>query len=140
MEFDESQLENTGWRLFISFFKEFYSHEFPEFYKKYKDEIIEYVLLNNKDIFKEEDVLAENLCHQCGTCCRELQCNYLDQETNLCTIHDNPESKVCSIYPWDSDVGFILNLNCGYQKDYCFRFLNNYFNMAKQLKEEQYEE
>lgn len=132
-KFDASKLEDSGWRLFISYFKEFYHYEFEELSNEYKDRVIEHILINNKDIFSREDVLKENLCSKCGLCCRELVCPHLDTETNLCTIHDNPESPICKIYPWDDDTGFILTLNCGYQKKYCHKFFDQYFTMALKL-------
>lgn len=122
--FDESKLENSGWRLALKYYKDFYHLEFPELSNEWKDEMIEYVLMNNVDVFTRDEVLSKNYCVKCGLCCRELQCHYLDRDTNLCTIHDNPESPICKEYPWDNDVGFVLTINCGYQK----RFLHQYFN------------
>lgn len=135
-EYDSSKLENSGWRLFIQYFKDFYHLEFEELSNQYKDEVIEHILINNKDIFSKDDVLKENLCVKCGICCKELLCPYLDIKTNLCTIHDNPESKVCKEYPWSDDVGFALTLNCGYQKRYVHQFLDNYFETAIKLMRE----
>lgn len=135
-EYDTSKLEDSGWRLFIKYFKDFYHFEFEELSDEYKNEVIEYILINNKDVFSKEDVLKENLCVKCGTCCRELLCPYLDNDTNLCTIHDNQEAKVCGTYPWDDETGFILTLNCGYQKKYVHQFLDNYFNIALKLMRE----
>lgn len=129
-EYYTSNLEESGWRLFVNYFKEFYHLEFEELSNQYKDEVIEEVLVNNSKYFNREDVLKENLCSKCGMCCRELLCPHLDQETNLCTIHDNPESPICSIYPWDDDTGFILTLNCGYQKKYCHQFFDKFFETA----------
>ena len=135
-EYDASKLENSGWRLFLQYFKDFYHLEFEELSNNYKDEVIEHILINNKDIFSKDDVLKENLCVKCGICCKELLCPYLDIKTNLCTIHDNPESKVCKEYPWSDDVGFALTLNCGYQKRYVHQFLDNYFETAIKLMRE----
>lgn len=133
-EYDSSKLENSGWRLFIDYFKEFYHFEFEELSNDYKDEAIEYILLNHKDIFQREDVLRENLCTKCGLCCKELRCPHHDSSTNLCTKHDNQESIVCSTYPWDDDIGFILTLNCGYQKKYVHKFLDAYFTKAIEMR------
>ena len=138
-EFDTSKLEKTGWRAFLSWTKEYYHHEFKQLDNKYKDSIIEEVLMNTSYYFSREDVLAENLCSKCGLCCRELHCVYHDYETHLCTRHDNQESKVCGIYPWDDDIGFILTLNCGYQKKYVIKFFNNFFTMVLKMKEGQNE-
>lgn len=135
MTYDTSKLENSGWRLFIKFFQDYYHFEFEELSNKYKDDVIEEVLKNNKKYFTREDVLKKNLCAKCGLCCKELQCPYLDLSTNLCTIHDNPESPVCSTYPWDDDIGFILTLNCGYQKKYCMQFFDNYFAMVLKMRD-----
>ena len=134
-EYYTSNLEESGWRLFVNYFKEFYHLEFEELSNQYKDKVIEEILVNNSKYFNREDVLKENLCSKCGMCCRELLCPYLDDETNLCTIHDNPESPVCSIYPWDDDIGFILTLNCGYQKKYCHQFFDKYFTTVLSMRE-----
>lgn len=131
-EFDE-KFENSGWRLFLRYFQDFYTYEFEELSKEYKDEVIEYVLMNNSEVFNRADVLKENLCVKCGRCCRELDCPYLDDKTNLCTIHDNPEAKVCKEYPWDDEIGFALTLNCGYQKRFVKKYLDNYFTTAIKL-------
>lgn len=135
MEFDESKLENSGWRLALQYYKDFYHLEYPELSDEWKDDAIEFILLNNKDVFSREDVLKENLCTKCGLCCKELQCPYLDITTNLCTIHDNPESKVCSEYPWDDDIGFVLTINCGYQKRFIHQFLNIFFETKIKMGE-----
>lgn len=135
MDYDSTKLENSGWRLFIDYFKQFYHFEFEELPNDFKDESIEYILTNQTDVFDKEDVLKENLCSKCGLCCRELQCPYLDESTNLCTIHDNPESPICSIYPWDDTTGFILTLNCGYQKKYVHQFLDRYFTMVLKMRD-----
>lgn len=134
-EFDTSKLEKTGWRAFISFMKEYYHHEFKELDNDYKDKMIEEVLINNKDFFNREDVLSENLCTKCGLCCREIGCVYHDRKTNLCTRHNNQESKVCSTYPWDDDVGFILSLNCGYQKRYVIGFFDRFFKTVVNMRD-----
>ncbi len=133
-EYDSSKLEETGWRLFVSYFQEYYHYEFEELSDSYKDEVIRDVLVNNQRYFTREDVLKENLCVKCGTCCKELLCPHLDTTTNLCTIHDDPESPVCSSYPWDDEVGFILTLNCGYQKKYCHQFFDNFFTMVLEMR------
>ena len=135
MTYDSTKLENSGWRLFIDYFKQFYHFEFEELSNEFKDESIEYILTNQTDVFDRADVLKENLCSKCGLCCRELQCPYLDNETNLCTIHDNPESPICSIYPWDDTTGFILTLNCGYQKKYVHQFLDRYFTTVLKMRD-----
>lgn len=133
-EFDTSALENTGWRAFIKWFKEWYSFEFTELPKEFKDDAIDLVLNNTHSIFTRKDVLAENLCTKCGICCEEIHCVYYNQETHLCTRHDNQESEICKIYPWDDDVGFILTLNCGYQKQFFLNYFDKLFTKAIQMR------
>ena len=125
---------DTGWRAFISWVKEWYHYEFPELSNEYKDEVIDYVLKNNEKVFTKQMVLSENLCDKCGRCCEEILCPYYDKETHLCTRHDNQESKVCYLYPWDDEVGFILTLNCGYQKNFVLKYFNDFFKRAIEMR------
>lgn len=122
-----------GWRLFIQYMKEHYHHEFNELSNEYKDNVIDEILLNNAKYFDGEHVLAENLCHKCGLCCREIGCPYL--KGNLCSRHNNQEAEVCRTYPWDDEVGFILTLNCGYQIDYVIKFFDIFFKKAIEMME-----
>lgn len=132
-DFDTSKLENTGWRAFIKWFKEWYSFEFMELSQDFKNQSIDLVLHNTHNIFTTEDVLAENLCTKCGLCCEEIGCIYYDKETHLCTRHDNQISEVCGLYPWDEDIGFILTLNCGYQKKFFINYFDSLFKKAIEM-------
>lgn len=134
-DFDTSKLENTGWRAFIKWIKEWYRFEFTELPVEYKNQAIDLVLHNTENVFTREDVLAENLCVKCGLCCEEIGCIHHDKETHLCTRHDNQESDVCKLYPWDDDVGFILTLNCGYQKKFFIKYFDKLFTKALEMRE-----
>ena len=96
-----------------------------------KDEITE---SNNAKVFRREDVLRENLCDCCGRCCKEIGCPDWDSQTKLCTKHNNQNSKICSDYPWDDEVGMIFTLNCGYQRRYVKQFLDKYFTKAIEMR------
>lgn len=128
-------LENTGWRLFLSEMQEWYHHEFPQLSNEWKDKAIEYIILNNASIFQKEDVLKENLCNCCGRCCQEIGCPDWDSVTKLCTKHDNQNSIICSLYPWDDEVGMIFTLNCAFERRYIKGFLDNFFTKAVQMRE-----
>lgn len=134
MVLDTSKLEHTGWRAFISWVKEWYHYEFTELSNEYKDNAIEYILRNNADIFTKEMVLAENLCEKCGRCCEEIGCPHYHQDIHLCSRHNNQESEICRLYPWDNDVGFILTLNCGYQKKFVLKYFDIFFQKAIDMR------
>lgn len=129
-EFDASKFEETGWRAFIKWMKDWYRFEFTELPLEFKFKSIDLVLKDTANMFTKEQVLAENLCTKCGLCCEEIKCPYHDKETHLCTRHDNQVSEVCSLYPWDDDVGFILTLNCGYQKKFFIKYFDKLFTKA----------
>lgn len=133
MDFDESKLQNSGWRLFLSEMQQWYKYEFMELSEDWKNETIEYVIKNNVKIFNREDVLKENLCTCCGLCCKEIGCTDWDPKTKLCTVHNNQNSKICSDYPWDDDVGFVFTLNCGYQRQYIKKYLDELFTKAVKM-------
>lgn len=133
MDFDESKLQNSGWRLFLSEMQQWYKYEFMELSEDWKNETIEYVIKNNVKIFNREDVLKENLCTCCGLCCKEIGCADWDPKTKLCTVHNNQNSKICSDYPWDDDVGFVFTLNCGYQRQYIKKYLDELFTKAVKM-------
>lgn len=131
-EIDLSKMEKTGWRFFRKQMVEYYTYEFKELPIEYKEKAIDYVIENNAQIFTREFVLAENLCHRCGLCCKEIGCPDLDRETNLCTKHNNQNTEMCYEYPW-SEVGLVLTYNCGYQRDIFIRYMDMYFKKSIEL-------
>lgn len=132
MEFDESKLKNTGWRLFRDQMKEWYSFEFKELTEQFKNTSIDYVIENNAEIFTRDFVLAENLCHKCGLCCLAIGCPDFNKETKLCTKHNNQNTMMCHEYPW-SDVGLVFDYNCGYQREIFKRYMDLYFTKAIEM-------
>lgn len=138
-EIDLSKMEKTGWRFFRKQMVEYYTYEFKELPIEYKEKAIDYVIENNAQIFTREFVLAENLCHRCGLCCKEIGCPDLDRETNLCTKHNNQNTEMCYEYPW-SDVGLVLTYNCGYQRDIFIRYMDMYFKKSIELMRSKNEE
>ena len=138
-EIDLSKMEKTGWRFFRKQMIEYYTYEFKELPIEYKEKAIDYVIENNAQIFTREFVLAENLCHRCGLCCKEIGCPDLDRETNLCTKHNNQNTEMCYEYPW-SDVGLVLTYNCGYQRDIFIRYMDMYFKKSIELMRSKDEE
>ena len=130
------KLEKTGTRATVSFFKEYYMHEFPQLSKEFKDDSIEYIIYNNVNIFTKEQVMNFDGCNQCGTCCRELHCEYHDNETNLCTRHDNQLMDLCRTYPWGGDEYGIypVLLNCKYTTRLFKNFFDKYFQKAVEMQ------
>lgn len=134
--------ENSGWRLFLSWMQEYFIYEFPEFSVNYKNKTIEKILLNNQKFVTKEEVIKENLCISCGQCCIQQQCNYYNEETHLCSIHNSEDyPDLCKEYPWGSDeLGFqSLTINCAYQKIFWINWFTEYFQAALKLKEPQKE-
>lgn len=115
--------------IFIDWFKEYYTYEFTELDKSFKDEQIEEVLLNNSKYITKEMVINHDGCVKCGICCSNQHCNYYDSNTKLCTIHDNPIHELCKTYPWTGeDLGIApLTLNCEYQVSFFVWYLDNFF-------------
>ena len=132
MTYDVSKLENTGWRLFRDQMKEWYSFEFKELSKEYKDAAIDYVIENNAKIFTREFVLSENLYFKCGICCTQIGCIDFNKETKLCTKHNNQNTVMCHEYPW-SEVGLVFDYNCGYQREIFKKYMNMYFTKAIEM-------
>ena len=109
------KLKDTGTQATISFFQEYYMHEFPELSKKFKDYSIEYIIKNNAQIFTKEYVMAYDGCVQCGLCCRDFKCPHHNPKTNLCTRHDDQIMDLCRTYPWSGDLGiYPVLINCRY--------------------------
>lgn len=128
--------DDTGWRAFISFIQEYFSFEFMDLDKQYKNKIIEEVLLNNQEYITKEDVMAEDLCDRCGECCRTLHCPHFDYDTNLCPRHDNQLMNLCREYPWGGEFGIQpLTLNCRYQTRFFIKWFTLYFEKAMEIKE-----
>lgn len=134
-DFDTSKFQETGWRAFIKWMKDWYKFEYTDLPIEFKYETIDYVLHNMTEVLSREDVLAKNYCTKCGLCCEEIGCPHYDKETHLCTRHDNQESNVCRLYPWDDEVGFVLTLNCGYQKYFFLNYFDRLFDVARKMRE-----
>lgn len=132
------KLEKTGTRATISFFKEYYMHEFPELSQEFKNESIEYIIYNNQKIFSRQAVIDFDGCTQCGLCCRELHCEYHNDETNLCTRHDNQIMDLCRSYPWGSEEYGIypVRLDCKYAINLFKNYFDKYFTKAIVMQEE----
>lgn len=128
--------EDEGWRLFVNFIQEYFSFEYPELPKKYKDEIIKEVLLNNSKYITAEDVMSEDFCDKCGKCCRDIHCPYFDYETNLCPRHDNQLMDLCRTYPYSGEFGIQpLTLSCRYQSRFFINLFDKMFAKVIELKE-----
>lgn len=121
--------EDSGWRLFVSFVQEYFSFEFPELSKEYKNKVIKNILVNNQNYITKEEVMSnQDLCSKCGRCCETLHCPYFDEDQSLCSRHDNQLMDICREYPWSGDFGIQpLTLNCGYQKKFFLQWFYNYF-------------
>ena len=74
-------------------------------------------------------VLENDYCSKCGKCCINQGCSYIDLETKLCTIHDNPIDELCKTYPWTGeDLGIApLSIECTYQKTFFIIYFNGFF-------------
>lgn len=120
---------STSLQIFIDFFKEFYSLEFPELETEYKNELIEKILTNNGEYITLKMVSDFDGCIKCGRCCEEQGCLDFDAETKLCTRHDNPISDLCKQYPWTGDLGIApLTINCRYQVDFFINYFDQLFS------------
>lgn len=126
----------TSLEIFIEWFKEYYTHEFLDIPKDFKDFWIEKILLNNGEYLKKEDVLNFDGCIKCGRCCENQHCLDWDRETRLCTRHDNPIHQLCKEYPWTGELGIApLSLNCRYQTAYFISFFNDFFEEYRREKD-----
>lgn len=114
--------------IFISFFEEYYSHEFLDLPQDFKMYWIKEIIINNGAYLKKEDVLNFDGCIRCGRCCQSQHCLDWDSETKLCTRHDNPIDDLCIEYPWTGELGIApLTLNCRYQVSYFISFFDDFF-------------
>lgn len=114
--------------IFISFFEEYYSHEFLDLPQDFKMYWIKEIIINNGAYLKKEDVLNFDGCIRCGRCCQSQHCLDWDPETKLCTRHDNPIDDLCIEYPWTGELGIApLSLNCRYQVSYFISFFDDFF-------------
>ena len=132
-KFDESQLENSGWRLFQKWFQEYYRNEYPQLPPDYINNAVAYVIEHNNEIFTRNFVLEENLCGLCGLCCREIGCVHLNQHTNRCTRFGNREAIICDEYPYTDGVGMVFTLNCLYVKRIFKKYMDLYFTKAIEM-------
>lgn len=114
--------------LFLQWFKEYYFHEFTELSIEFKNNWIEEILLNNQNYITKEMVMDFDGCVMCGRCCKSQGCLDYDEETKLCTRHDDPIHDVCKEYPWSGEFGIApLLLNCRYQVSFFINFFDNFF-------------
>lgn len=123
----------TSLEIFISWFKEYYRHEYFELPVDYKNFWIEEILKNNGQYITKEMVTDFDNCAQCGECCKNQRCPDWDSETKLCTRHDDPIHEFCREYPWGGEFGIApLTLNCVYMTSFFVNFFNAFFE--KQIK------
>lgn len=105
--------DKMRWEKLRDYLCEYYTFEFQNIPEEVKFEKINYVLQCNAQIFTRE--YFDNFsCIKCGYCCRRQNCVYFDEETNLCTTHDNLPYIICETYPWGLDeYGIVsLDMNC----------------------------
>ena len=107
--------------------KDYYRYEYKELSEEYKNEIIDYILDNNKDIFTADDVTAVDYCSRCGICCASMKCPNYNPETKLCTQHNDSRWIICRTAPY-GDPDFGLMLHFGIDCDYLVKFLINYLD------------
>lgn len=123
-------------QIFVDWFKEYYSHEYPKLSQEEKDYWIEEILLNNTQYITKSDVQQFDGCVMCGYCCSNQRCPHVTDK-GLCERHDNPINQLCIDYPWTGDEFGIapLTLNCRYQVSFFIDFLNQFFEETTQDKE-----
>jgi len=119
----------TSNQKFLKWFQEFYSHEFPNLPKDFKDKEIEKVLFNNQKYITKQEVIDFDACVMCGRCCEGQRCPDFDNETKKCTRHDNPINNLCISYPWTGEEMGIapLTLNCHFMVSFFIDFFDRYF-------------
>lgn len=125
------------WRRLCKWLKNYYRFEYKELDESYKNNMIEYVILHNKDIITAQEVVDFDSCSQCGYCCRTMHCPDFDENTNLCTSHDEQRWVICQTAPFgDPDFGLLLNLgiNCTYLTAFLVDYLNKVFDKAMEMK------
>lgn len=125
------------WRRLCKWLKNYYRFEYKELDESYKNNMIEYVILHNKDIITPQEVVDFDACSQCGYCCRTMHCPDFDENTNLCTSHDEQRWVICQTAPYgDPDFGLLLNLgiNCTYLTAFLVDYLNKVFDKAMEMK------
>lgn len=117
--------------IFLEWFKEYYYHEYPELTVEFKNEWIEKILLDNQKYITKEMVMNFDGCIKCGRCCKSQGCLDYDDETKLCTRHDNPIHDVCREYPWSGDYGIApLLLTCRYQVSFFVNYFDKFFEQC----------
>ena len=91
-------------------------------------------------VFNKSSIQAYTItcnCCQCGYCCRTMHCPDFDENTNLCTSHDEQRWVICQTAPFgDPDFGLLLNLgiNCTYLTAFLVDYLNKVFDKAMEMK------
>ena len=124
--------------LFLEWFKEYYSHEYPEISQECKDHWIEEILLNNSKYLDKSIVLNFDGCIMCGRCCINQRCPHVTED-GKCDRHDDPIDQLCLDYPWTGDDFGIapLTLNCRYQVSFFVNWFNTFFEeMVEDEKDE----
>lgn len=125
----------TSLDLFVQWFQEYYSHEFPEYSRDFKNYWIEKIILNNGDYIEKEFVERHDFCDRCGQCCMDQfnECEYFDKETKLCKVHDNQPWSICKDYPYGAaDLIGPLTLNCKYMVRIFIEYLDSFFTLYKE--------
>lgn len=117
----------SSWEIFLNWFKEYYSHEYPDLEQEVKDYWIEEILLNNNKYIDKLEVKNFDGCVMCGRCCVEQRCPHVTKD-GLCERHDNPIHQLCIDYPWTGDLGISpLTLNCRFQVSFFINWLDKFF-------------
>lgn len=123
-------------QMFIDWFKEYYSHEYPKLSQEEKDYWIEEILMNQTQYITKSDVKQFDGCVMCGRCCRNQRCPHV-LENGLCERHDNPIDQLCIDYPWTGDdLGIApLTINCKFQVSFFIDFFDIFFKETSEDKE-----
>lgn len=115
-------------------YKEFIE-EIKKYFKDYdiknKDEIIEYVLVENPKIFTLEYIQERKIyCKKCGNCCQKQGCPSL-RNNRTCGHWNTPNrSDVCFEFPYTDmkdGCGLFLASYCEYAKKVAISALNEVF-------------
>lgn len=115
---------------YLEFIAEIKEH-FKDYNIKNKDEIIEYVLIENPKIFTYQFVSERKMyCEKCGNCCKEQKCPSLRSD-KTCGHWGTPNrSDVCFEFPYtdmEDGAGLFLVKYCKYAKKVAIAALNEVF-------------
>lgn len=125
------------WRHLISWLKDYYIFEYTDIDPNFKNEMIDYIVTHNADVFTKEDVMSFDGCIQCGLCCKQMDCPHWDSDTKLCTTHDDLPWEICKTAPYgDPDFGLMLNfgVDCSYLLSFLINYLNNVFEQKRKME------